>query len=155
MTLQEVIRAIEGVAAQQPNVRTIVRQDVFRLNARPDVNYSAFAWLQRDHSGAVGDNLLRFGFTFFYVDRLAADKCNEVEVQSEGMNVLMNVVAELAELGIMGDEWTARTFTQRFADLCAGAYLNVTLEVPADWTCPVDYNVEDEVDIVKDENTNE
>jgi hypothetical protein len=103
----------------------------------------------------VGDNLLHFGFTFFYVDRLAADKSNEVEVQSEGMNVLMNVVVELAELGIMGDEWTARTFTQRFADLCAGAYLNVTLEVTADWTCPVDYDVEDEVDIVKDENSNE
>ena len=133
MTLHEVIQAIEGVALLQPNVRTIVRQDIFRLNGRPDVKYSAFGWLQREHSGEADSDLTNYGFTFFYVDRLAADMENEVAVQSEGMTVLGNVLRLLADYGVMPTTWTMRAFTQRFSDLCAGVYCNVTFEVQDDW----------------------
>lgn len=139
MTLHEVIQAIEGVALLQPNVRTIVRQDIFRLNGRPDVKYSAFGWLQREHSGDADSDLTNYGFTFFYVDRLAADMENEVAVQSEGMTVLGNVLRLLADYGVMPTTWTMRAFTQRFSDLCAGVYCNVTFEVQEDWTCPVEF----------------
>ena len=45
MTLLEVIRTIEGMAMRQPTIHSIVRNDVFRLNALPDARYGVFAWL--------------------------------------------------------------------------------------------------------------
>ena len=135
MTLQQVIRTIERVAAGQPAVSTIVRNDIFRLNASPVVRYGAFAWLQGEHRAAPG-SLMDYAFTFFYADRLTADKANEIEVQSVGGEVLTNIVRQLEDLGVWATgDVVFRTFNQRFSDECAGVYCTVTLEVPKEGLC--------------------
>jgi len=130
---------MEAVAGKQPTVASIVRNDVFRLNALPDARYGVFAWLQGEHRTEQGGDLLNFTFTLFYVDRLTFDKANEVEIQSVGIETLENILAELAEAGIMAGEHTYRAFNQRFSDECAGVFCNVTLEVPKDGICGIDF----------------
>lgn len=138
MTLLETIRIFEGVASRQPSVNMIVRNDVFRLNTIPDAKYGVFAWTQGQHE--IGMDLQTFVFTFFYVDRLTADKSNEVEVQSVGVQTIGNILRLLDDLGIFpGTMWTAQVFNQRFLDECAGVFASVRLEVPTGWICPEEF----------------
>ena len=136
MTLSEVIRVIEITASKQPAVNMIVENDIFRLNEAPDARYGVFAWLQGQHTGAVGDSLIRFRFTLFYADRLTADMANQVEVQSTGVEVLTNILRELDRQGVtVADQYTFRTFNQRFHDDCAGVFCDVTFAVPVGSVC--------------------
>lgn len=139
MNLLQTIRVLERCAALQPNVRTIVRNDVFRLNACPDVDYGAVAWLQGEHTTEDGSNLLTYNFTLFYVDRLTEDKGNEVEVQSQGIETLENILRSLPDLGLYPGAYSFRTFNQRFADECAGVFCTVALQAAKDALCPEAY----------------
>lgn len=135
MNLFQVIRAIEKTAAVQAPVRTIVRNDVFRLNAFPSVNYGAFAWLQNEHRTSGDSDLVQWSFTFFYVDRLTADKGNEVQIQSTGIETLENILLALYDLGLFAGDYSFRTFNQRFSDDCAGVFTNVSFETTKDDLC--------------------
>lgn len=140
MTLLQVISTLEGIAGQQPTVASIVRNDVFRLNSIPDASYGVFAWLQNEHTTSEDGRFIRWSFTLFYVDRLSADKANEVEVQSTGIDTLWNVLRTLEELDIYQGGAAFRSFTQRFSDECAGVFCTVTLETLAGTLCPFDYS---------------
>lgn len=139
MNLYQTIRAIEKTAALQPNVGSIVRNDVFRLNAWPDVRYAAFAWLQGEHTTDAEAGLITYNFTFFYVDRLTADKGNEVEIQSHGIETLDNILKALPDLGLYPTGYSFRTFNQRFADECAGVFCTVSIEAQKDGLCAEAY----------------
>lgn len=149
MTLVQVIKAIEGIAGSQPSVNMIVRNDIFRLNACSESKYGVFGWLQQTHTTGVDSNLIRYQFTFFYVDRLTEDKSNQIEVQSVGIETLDNIIRQLDSIGLFVDnEYTMQTFNQRFLDECAGVFCNVTISVPVGGLCPDDYQVGNDVDIV-------
>ena len=144
MTLAQVIRAIELTASKQPAVNMIVRNDIYRLNAAPDARYGVFAWLQGQHSGSLGDSLVRFRFTLFYADRLTSDLSNQEEIQSTGIEVLTNILRYLDAQGLaVTDPYTFRTFNERFHDDCAGVFCDVSFAVPAGSDCAEsfgDYN---------------
>lgn len=135
MTLVDTIRQIERIAAAQPAVNMIVRNDIFRLNSFSDARYGVFAWTQGQHTGNVDDALQTFAFTFFYVDRLTEDKGNEVEVQSVGIDTLGNILRLLSDGGMIVGDVTFTTFNQRFLDECAGVFASVRLQVPAVGPC--------------------
>lgn len=130
MTLLQVIRRLEEVALAQPAVASVVENDAYRLNALPDARYGVFAFVQGRHSGTTDNGLRRYAFTLMYIDRLTEDHGNELEVQSTGDGVLENILRTLAdEWGV--EEWTTQTFTERFADDCAGAFTEVSFLVPS------------------------
>ena len=138
MTLMQLIQIIEGVAMRQPNINMIVRNDVFRINSAPSLQYGVFAWTQGQHSGNTqGQN--SFSFTFFYVDRLKEDLSNQIEVQSVGCDTLANIVRTLVENDIDVESYTLQTFNQRFTDDCAGVFCNVTLSVMPTYGCAETY----------------
>ena len=138
-TLLQVIRALEVIASREPTVRMIVRNDVFRLNTIQDAHYGVFAWLQREHRENLDTGLLTVALTLFYVDRLTADKSNELEVQSVGIATLGNILRQAEDLDIGVGEVRYNTFNQRFEDECAGVFCSVELQVSVDWICPEDF----------------
>ena len=138
MNLAQFIKRLETVALAQPSVRTVVENDVFRLNAMPSARYGVFAFTQGQHRANMDTEVITYVFSIFYVDRLTEDASNEIEVQSVGITTLTNIIHTLAEeFGVA--PWTINTFNQRFADLCAGAYATVSVDVPFDYTCSDDY----------------
>lgn len=140
MTLLETIKAIEAVASQQPSVRMIVENDIFRLNAKADARYGVFAWTQGEHSTSVESSLMAYSFTFFYVDRLRNDLGNQTEVQSVGIQTLDNIIRALDGMGITTEtDYSFQVFNQRFLDECAGVFCRVTLHVPAGSVCPDEF----------------
>lgn len=145
MTLVELIQRIEDNARKQPCIASIVRNDVFRINSLPDLKYGVFAWLQGQHSGSVSNGMDRYSFTLFYVDRLKADEGNQIEVQSTGCSVLGNILRLLEEEGIGVEDYTLQPFNQRFTDVCAGVFCNVTFEVTSSWNCGEAYDNNNDV----------
>lgn len=139
MNLLQTIRLIERSAALQPGVRTIVRNDIYRLNACPDVDYGVFAWLQSEHTSEDGSSIISYNFTFFYADRLTTDKANELEVQSQGIETLENILRSLPALGLYPAGYSFRAFNERFSDECAGVYCTVTLDAGKDTLCATAY----------------
>lgn len=139
MNLAQLVERLKAVALAQPSIRTVVENDVFRLNAMASVKYGVFAFTQGQHRANIDTGVTTFVFLLFYVDRLTEDSTNEVEVQSVGIETLTNIIQTLAdEFGV--STWTINTFNQRFADLCAGAYATVAVDVPFDYTCSDDYS---------------
>jgi len=144
MTLTDTIRLIEVVSSGQPPVKSIVRNDIFRLNSLPDAKYAVFGWTQGTHSTNADSSFYTYNFTFFYIDRLTASQSNEVEIQSVGIQVLDNILRLLDEQGAVpvGD-WQYTTFNQRFLDECAGVFVTIGIEVPVNGLCAdtfVDFN---------------
>ena len=136
MTLQQVIKAFEVVASQQPSVNMIVRNDIFRLNSKSDARYGVFGWTQGQHSTSADSSMFTYSFVFIYVDRLKNDRSNEIEVQSVGIQTLDNILRKLEDLDIfVSSSYSFQTFNQRFLDECAGVFCNVSLQVPVSSIC--------------------
>ena len=136
MTLTDTIRMVEIIASCQPPVKSIVRNDIFRLNSLPDAKYSVFGWTQGQHTSDLDSSFYTYRFTFFYIDRLTADQKNETEIQSVGIQVLDNILRMLADQGVETDgDWQFTTFNQRFLDECSGVYCTAALTVPVNGLC--------------------
>ena len=138
MTLLDVIRIMEKAASMQPAVKMVVRNDIFRLNTYADARYGVFAWTQQQHA-SVNEDMIRFSFSIFYVDRLTFDQGNQVEIQSTGIEVLGNIIRTMEDAGCFPGTATFTTFNQRFLDECAGVFCNVSFEVPTASVCPEEY----------------
>ena len=140
MTLQQVIKAFEVVASQQPSVNMIVQNDIFRLNSKSDAKYGVFGWTQGQHSASADSSWFTYSFTFFFVDRLKNDMSNQIEVQSVGIQTLDNILRKLDELGFyINSSYSFQPFNQRFLDECAGVFCNVSLQVPVTSLCSEDF----------------
>lgn len=136
MMLRDLIQLIEDYKDGNPLIGLVVPNDIFRLNTLPDVTYPVLGWTQGQHRLTAENGLLYFSLTVFYVDRLLADKSNELEIQSAGVAVLTDLVHYLEDRGafVYGDI-TLTPFNQRFTDECAGVYASITFELPAEVLC--------------------
>jgi hypothetical protein len=137
MTLNQVVRQLQRIALTQHNVRTVGEGDLYAdLSATPSLKYDVFYITQNQHQ-TEGD-FDRYSFNLFYISRQEnVDGSNSLQVQSIGKEVLENVIK------IFCDEYFAEVygtiyfqpFVQRFADLTAGIYAIITLQVPKDSIC--------------------
>lgn len=120
----------------QPVVRTIMLNDVYRLNSLPNIEYGVVCIEAQDFNiqETYGDMLMG-NFRLIYVDRLDYSKSNMIDVQSTGIDVLHNIIRQVDENIVEVQDQTYRPFTQKFKDECAGAYLNVKLGIAENYSC--------------------
>jgi len=120
----------------QPVVRTIMLNDVYRLNSLPNIEYGVVCIEAQDFNiqETYGDMLMG-NFRLIYVDRLDYSKSNMIDVQSTGIDVLHNIIRQVDEDIVEVQDQTYRPFTQKFKDECAGAYLNVKLGIAENYSC--------------------
>lgn len=136
MTLFEVIRTINEVAASEPNINTLVLSgNVFDLNTNNiTVKYSAFCCEQMTHQHTE-DDFLSYGFRLYFVDRLTEDSRNKIEVQSKGIQTLESILHKLRDMDIFDIyyDYYYTPFTNKFEAWCAGVYCEVRIQVPSDY----------------------
>lgn len=136
MRLLQLIQIIEDVASSQTGINMIVRNSVLQLNNEAANKYGAFVWTQGQHTASVDTDMMRYRFTLFYIDRVVRDKANISEIQSMGVDLLNNIIRTLVEKhDVDVADWSLDTFTQRFADDCAGTYATVEISAPASQVC--------------------
>lgn len=149
MNLFATIDNIKDIGLSQPNVRTAVEGDIYSvMNTTKELKYGVFVITQGQHRS--DDSFNYFSFNFFYVDRLVDDlESNRLQIQSIGIQQLDNIIKTFSdEYDVeLNEDITFNTFTQKFADECAGVYCNLTLEVPKDYYCGETYTNKEQIRI--------
>ena len=140
MTLKDIINKIKEAAASLPGVNSAEEGNIYDLmNGNRQVKYASVVITQGTHR--YGDNQMLYSFNIFYIDRLVDDlESNRLEIQSNGIEVLKNIINQICEEeNVDRTEATIEVWTEKFSDLCAGAYAQVTFQVPTD-DCFESYN---------------
>lgn len=136
MTLYEVTRAFENIALEQPNVRMVGHNHLYRdLNDNPGVRYRVFYLTQTTHR--ANDLFEVYGFNAFVIDRLLDDGSNELEAESYAKETLDNILRTFCEkygVELVGTR-KYQSFTEHFKDECCGMYVTFEVEIPIDLIC--------------------
>lgn len=125
MTLFELINKLKNIAISKPNINYVGDGDVYVLNSLPNIDYSVFFITQNDHS--IYQDTITYNLNLFYIDRISDSEDNVLNIQSDGILQLTNVINTLVfseDVDVDG-EITFIPFIQRFADQCAGVYCTV------------------------------
>ena len=125
MTLFEIINKLKDIAISKPNINYVGDGDVYVLNSLPNIDYSVFFITQNDHS--IYQDTITYSLNLFYIDRISDSEDNTLNIQSDGMLQLTNVINTLVfseDVDVDG-HITFTPFIQRFADNCAGVYCTV------------------------------
>ena len=143
MTLYEIINILKKIALTQPNIRSASDGSVYdKMNTNPSVQYDVVHIQQTTHQEDFETDY--FGLQLFYISRLEDSlEDNRLQIQSIGKEILGNIIRTFCEnFSIDYPTITYIPFTQKFADLTAGVYCNIRLEVPKDIICADDYIAE-------------
>ena len=136
MTLFDIIRNLQAIAAQEPSVRSVSDGDIYdALNAAVDIKYGVFHITQDTHT--TNGDLDVWGLNLFYIDRLLDNGENRLSIQSAGITILENVLRNFADT--FGAEYMNNIvytpFTQRFKDNCAGVFCKISISTVMDNLC--------------------
>lgn len=129
MTLKQLIYNILEIAKEKPNIRTAKEGNVYDLNSMPDVEYNVFWLTQGQHR--VDEQEITYNFNMFYISRLTDDFGNKVDIHSDGIVELNNIINTIVEELDCEVEYplSFTTFNQRFSDECAGVFVSVNILV--------------------------
>ena len=113
-------------------IKTVFVQDIYQINNNPDISYPVLV-IESDETRETLD-LWQYRFRLTYVDILAEDQSNLIDIQSTGMELLSKWLRDIPENWNLTSS-SYRTFLQRFNDECSGVYCWITLEVPKEDIC--------------------
>lgn len=113
-------------------IKTVFVQDIYQINNNPDISYPVLV-IESDETRETLD-LWQYRFRLTYVDILAEDQSNPIDIQSTGMELLSKLLRDIPENWNLTSS-SYRTFLQRFNDECSGVYCWITLEVPKEDIC--------------------
>lgn len=133
MTLYEIVNEILDIAQQQPNINYTGEGDIYSLNSLPNIDYSVFFITQSEHTQS--EDTSTYNLILYHIDRLLTDGSNRLQVQSQSMLAIQNVINIFNQMNPdVQVDYDVRytTFTHRFQDECAGAFANVTITVDND-----------------------
>lgn len=89
---------------------------------------------------SIDGDLATMNGTLFWADRLTDDQANALEVRSNGVSVLKDIMLRI-ENSFTGFRFTSQSysvFTEQFSDLCAGAFVQFSMTYPMDSVCAGD-----------------
>lgn len=132
--LKDIVNTVRDICTGVPNVNTFLTGSVVELN-NSDTKYTAMVL---DCSGAeynIEDSSKTFNMTLFYADLQTADGSNILDIQSEAVEILCNVMNELAEYVERVEVGNIALFEERFAALTAGAFVEFSVTVEHDPNC--------------------
>ena len=138
MTIKKLIDVLTKTAKKLPNINYVNVGNVYDLNSKPDVDYSLI-YLTYQNS-EVNENEVRHNIVMFYIDRLTDGFDNRLDIQSDGIKTITNIVNTIVNLeDVEVDMPMAFTpFNQRFAEDCAGVFTTITFIVDGDGNCHFD-----------------
>ena len=129
MSLKEVIIKFLNIAKKQPNIGYTGEGDIYTLNSLPNIDYSVFFVTQQQHQQS--EDVISYNLILYYVDRLTETGDNTLDIQSNGIIILGNIINTFINENDADISYdiTYQTFLHKFADKCAGVYANVKIEV--------------------------
>lgn len=151
LSYMSLVRLIETISQRHPNVNSFYLNR-YQLNQVDNVCYAAV--VMTTNSVSVTDNITTVSFNLLYADRLTTTRCNCLQIQTEGIRILTEIINAVRNVGkdiknldynyeISTVEYTIQLFSEGFADSTAGAFASVSMsfasEIGAcDWIKDID-----------------
>ena len=131
-----VVSKILNLASKQNFVQEVHYGDAIDWLGSGDHKYCSFCVVEQPNN-QFGDQFNIFNFVLYIVDRLEEDNSNLLEVHSNTKTIGEHL------LRMMPDDWTIvnqsfTPFKYKFADLCAGNFVTISLQVPVEFVCEDD-----------------
>lgn len=135
MDLQILYSKIEQYAMNTQTVESYKTGDPYVLLNALHIDYPIF--VSALNYIRYQDNVIEAHMLFYMVYKLANDSSNIYTDQDNAFKVIHNVLKHLIdEYELDGIETIEiHPFTQKFADICCGAYADVVVYIPNDETC--------------------
>lgn len=122
MRLDELIRDIKDTSLRHTLVNEFGEGDIYEYLNSGEHKYPC-VFLTVTGLGEVG-YMREVNITLFYVDRLTSDQRNRTSIQSEATDVLGDIIHSFESNNV-----NYTLFTEKFSDLCAGAYAEFTVSI--------------------------
>jgi hypothetical protein len=128
-------------ALNTKNVESYYIGDVYNNWNSLNVKYGSFDININYIRRVDGNDVLNV--SMYFAEKLKNDSSNVFDAQSDGFNVIMNVINHLKDDYDLDsyEEIQIYPFWQQFSDILAGAYADVNIYVPVDDDCE-DYDKE-------------
>ena len=128
-------------ALNTKNVESYYIGDVYNNWNSLNVKYGSFDININYIRRIDGNDVLNV--SMYFAEKLKNDSSNVFDAQSDGFNVIMNVINHLKDEYELDnyEEIQVYPFWQQFSDILAGAYADVNIYVPVDDDCE-DYDKE-------------
>ena len=122
MRLDELIKNIQDTSLKHVLVNEFGEGDIYEYLNTGEHKYPCVFLTVTGLSDV--DYTREVNITLFYVDRLTSDQSNRKSIQSTATDVLGDIIHSLESNSV-----TYTLFTEKFSDLCAGAYAEFTVTV--------------------------
>lgn len=138
MTLKQTIQLLKTIASSKPNIRYVAEGNVYELNQKPDVEYGVFYITQSQSE--VYENYIKYKLSLFFIDRLTDGFDNRLQIQSDGIRVIKNILNTFEDMGDDEVEYplSFTSFNERFCDECAGVFTTVSIITDGESGCVFD-----------------
>ena len=135
MNISNFYNTIKDIALNTRTVESFYIGDVYTNWNSLNIIYGSFD-VNINYIRRVG-NFNIVNCSFYYGAKLKNDSSNLFEIQSDGFNVIINVINHLKENFEIEDVEDVQIFPfwQQFADILAGCYCDVNIFVSVEDTC--------------------
>lgn len=135
MNFQSFYDTVKQIALNTRTVESFYIGEVYTNWNSLNINYGSFD-VNINYIRRVG-NFNIVNCSFYYGAKLKNDSSNLFEIQSDGFNVIINVINHLKENFEIEDVEDIQIFPfwQQFADVLAGVYADVNIYIPVEDTC--------------------
>ena len=135
MNFQSFYDTVKQIALNTRTVESFYIGDVYTNWNSLNIIYGSFD-VNINYIRRVG-NYNIVNCSFYYGAKLKNDSSNLFQIQSDGFNVIINVINHLKENFEIEDVEDIQIFPfwQQFADILAGCYADVNIFVPVEDTC--------------------
>ena len=135
MNFQSFYDTVKQIALGTKKVNSFYTLDPYLCWNSLNINYGSFSsninYVRRNGGYDV------VNVSFYFGDKLKNDNSNIFEAQSDGFNVIINVINHLKENFEIEDVEDIQIFPfwQQFADILAGCYADVNIYIPVEDVC--------------------
>lgn len=128
----EFLKTIKNISTTHVLVNEYGEGDIYEHLNSGEHKYPCVFLTVTNIQSSVSSTL--YNFTIFYTDRLVESGNNRTNIQSTGINVIQQIlnriIQEYPTHEVTNTNFTP--FTEKFADMCAGVFCDVTFEDPVD-----------------------
>ena len=135
MNISNFYDTIKDIALKTKTVESFYIGDVYTNWNSLNITYGSFD-VNINYIRRVG-NYNIVNLSLYYGGKLKNDSSNLFQIQSDGFNVIINVINHLKENFEIEDFEQIQIFPfwQQFADVLAGCYADVNIYLPVEDTC--------------------
>ena len=141
MNLYDVLNKLSNIASNHKLISSYHNGDVYRIMNSADNTYPVVVFTVDSLQNYQDYSTLNA--YMYFIDRLTDDEDNKINIQTNGINVINDIINKLCEINEISVQTPLQYtfFTEKFGDLCCGVYANVSIQFNNYSNCCENFNI--------------